>query len=77
MRRFDPKALYLALDERRVARGLSWQDVARATGVSAATITRTRTGGRMEVDGMLALVGWLGVPVETFVRETNDPSSVN
>ena len=72
MRRFDPKALYLALDERRVAGGLSWQDVARATGVSAATITRTRTGGRMEVDGMLALVGWLGVPVETFVRETSD-----
>ena len=72
MRRFDPKALYLALEEPRVARGLSWQDVARATGVSAATITRTRTGGRMEVDGMLALVGWLGVPVETFVRETSD-----
>jgi len=70
MRRFDPKALYNALDERRAERGLSWQDVARATGVSAATITRTRTGGRMEVDGMLALVGWLGVPVETFVRKT-------
>jgi len=24
----------------------------------------------MEVDGMLAIVAWLGVPVETFVRES-------
>jgi hypothetical protein len=44
--------------------------VAAATGVSAATIARTRTGGRLEVDGMLAMVHWLGVPVETFVIET-------
>jgi transcriptional regulator with XRE-family HTH domain len=70
VRRFDPKALYQALDEQRVARGLSWQDVAAATEVSVATITRTKNGGRMEVDGMLAMVHWLGVPVETFVRET-------
>jgi hypothetical protein len=33
---------------------------------------RTRTGGRMEVDGILAMVAWLGVPVETFVRETEE-----
>jgi transcriptional regulator with XRE-family HTH domain len=66
--RFDTKALYEALDKQRVARGLSWQDVARATGVSAATLTRTRQGGRLEVDGMLAMVLWLGLPVEHFVR---------
>ena len=41
-----------------------------AIGVSVATITRLRSGGRMEVDGMLARVAWLGVPVETFVRES-------
>ena len=71
MRRFDPPALFAALDQQRVARGLSWSDVAGETGVSAATIKRTELGGRMEVDGMLALVGWLGVPVETFVRESD------
>jgi len=43
---------------------------AAVTGVSAATLTRTRAGGRLEVDGMLARVRWLGVPVETFVRES-------
>jgi len=70
MRRFDAKALYRAMDAQRQARGQTWQDVARAIGVSASTIARTRSGGRLEVDGMLAMVTWLGVPVETFVRET-------
>jgi transcriptional regulator with XRE-family HTH domain len=66
--RFDAAALYAALDRRRIARGLTWPQVAAETGVSAATIKRTKEGGRMEVDGMLALVDWLGVTVETFVR---------
>ncbi len=70
MLRFDPKALYAALDSERQSRGVSWKQVAADTGVSASTIARTRQGGRMEVDGVLALVGWLGVPVERFTRET-------
>ena len=70
MIRFDSKALYAALDAERGLRGMTWTQVAAATGVSAATITRTRAGGRLEVDGMLAMVRWLGVPVETFVRES-------
>lgn len=69
MVRFDAKALYEALDKQRSERGLTWAQVAAQIGVSAATITRTRLGGRMEVDGMLAMVRWLGVPVETFVHE--------
>jgi len=71
-RRFDAAALFEALDAQRLARGLSWEQVAKDTGVSAATIKRTREGGRMEVDGMLAMVGWLRVPVERFVRELHD-----
>ena len=50
---------------------MTWSQVATEIGVSVAMITRTRTGGRMEVDGMLAMVRWLGVPVETFVRDTD------
>lgn len=65
--RFDTKALYDALERQRAACGLSWQDVARATGVSVSTITRTRAGGRLEVDGMVAMVAWLELPVEHFV----------
>lgn len=72
--RFDSKALYVALDAQRVQRGMTWTQVAAVTGVSAATLTRTRAGGRLEVDGMLAMVRWLGVPVETFVRESKRSS---
>jgi transcriptional regulator with XRE-family HTH domain len=68
IRRFDANALHKALDARRKAEHLTWQQVASAIGVSAATITRTRNGGRMEVDGMLAMVDWLKRPVEDFVR---------
>lgn len=71
MRRFDPGSLYRALDRRRGERGMTWDEVAREVGVGAATIKRTQRGGRMEVDGMLAMVGWLGVPVETFVRDAD------
>jgi transcriptional regulator with XRE-family HTH domain len=72
MKRFDSKALYQALNEQRVARNLTWREVADQIGVSVTTITRIKSGGRMEVDGMLAMVGWLCVPVETFVRDSSD-----
>ena len=71
MIRLDSRALYAALDAQRQARGMTWARVAAETRVSTATITRTRDGGRLEVDGMLAMVRWLGVPVETFVREVD------
>jgi DNA-binding phage protein len=69
MLRFDAAALYVALDRQRIARGMTWSQVAAETGASAATIKRTKEGGRMEVDGMLALVNWLGVRVEMFVQD--------
>ena len=64
--RFDAQALYAALDAQRQARHLTWQQLAAEIGVSASTITHTRIGGRMEVDGMLAMVRWLGRTVESF-----------
>jgi transcriptional regulator with XRE-family HTH domain len=70
MKRFDAKALYIALDAARREGGKTWAQVAAESGVSVATITRTRAGGRLEVDGMIAMVTWLGVPVDTFIRET-------
>ena len=72
MKRFDPKALYQALDEKRKSREMSWREVAREIGVSVSTIRRTQIGGRMEVDGMLAMVTWLDVSVEDFVRESTN-----
>ena len=71
MKRFDPAALYRALDAQRSSRGMSWAEVSREIGVSVATLKRTSEGGRMEVDGVLAMVGWLGVAVERFVRASS------
>ena len=68
--RFDAAALHAALDARRRTRGLTWKQVAEEVGVSVGTIQRARSGGRMEVDGMLAMVRWLDVSVESFVRES-------
>jgi hypothetical protein len=58
--RFDAAALYAALDAQRKARGMAWTQVGNEIGVSPCTIMRTRLGGRMEVDGMLAMVRWAG-----------------
>ena len=69
MRRFDSKALYNAINTQREGRGMTWTDVSKEIGVSTSTITGTKKGGRMEVDGMLAMVHWLGESAETFVRE--------
>jgi hypothetical protein len=48
--RFDAAALYAALDAQRRARAMTWTQVGAEIGVSPSTITRTRLGGRMEVD---------------------------
>jgi hypothetical protein len=45
---------------------MTWSQVANEIGVSVSTLTRTKLGGRMEVDGMLAMVRWLGRTVESF-----------
>jgi transcriptional regulator with XRE-family HTH domain len=71
MPRVDSKALYKALDQQRNHRDLTWSHVAREIGVSISTIAHLQSGGRLEVDGMLAMVGWLGMPVEKFVRTTD------
>jgi transcriptional regulator with XRE-family HTH domain len=68
--RFDAKALYETLDTQRRSRGMSWRQVASEIGVGVSTLTHTKQGGRMEVDGMLAMVHWLGRTVESFTRQT-------
>ena len=72
MVRFDTRALYRALDAQRQARAMSWRQVSDEIGLSAATLARTEHGGRLEVDGMLAMVAWLGRSVESFARRSND-----
>jgi transcriptional regulator with XRE-family HTH domain len=66
--RLDTTALYAALDAQRESRGMSWREVAREIGVSVATLKRTAEGGRMEADGVMFMLQWLGLPAECFLR---------
>lgn len=65
--RFNAIALFEAMDAQRRSRGMSWAQVGAEIGVSSSTLTRTKRGGRMEVDGMVAMVRWVGRTVESFV----------
>lgn len=76
MLRFDPPALYAAVDAARRERGLTWAEVSDQTGVAEATIRRTRGHGRFEVDGVLALTSWLGRPLQEFTRVGPPPEQL-
>lgn len=69
----DVDALHAALDRERQSRDLSWRDVARETGVSAATLSRLAQGRRPDVDGFAALVAWLGLSADDFLRPGRPP----
>ena len=69
MRKLHPAALYAALDAERRRHGVTWQQVAHESGVSAQTNSAHQGPGAVEVDGILALTGWLGRPTEEFTVE--------
>ena len=67
--RFDTRALYAALEAARVARRMTWREVAEASGAgSAATLTRLRAGGRVMFPVVMRVLAWLGAPSVRFVR---------
>jgi hypothetical protein len=67
----DLAALLRAIDEARRDRGLSWGDLSREVGVAASTMRRLGHAADAEADGVLALIGWLGVEPERFIRSTS------
>jgi len=71
MLRFDAVAIYKALDSQRVARGMTWPQVANEVGgSSAADLTRLAQGGRVGFPKVMRVIGWLGRPVADFTRIT-------
>jgi transcriptional regulator with XRE-family HTH domain len=71
--RLDVVALHAALDRERHERGgLSWRQVAQQTGVGASTLSRLAQGHRPDVDSFAALVHWLGLPAEDFLRHPTE-----
>lgn len=66
--RLDVAALYVTLDSERQQRGVSWRQLAHDAGVGPSTLSRMAQGNRPDVDSFVALVQWLGMPAEQFMR---------
>ncbi len=66
---FDAEGFYRALDAERLARKLTWKQVAADSGISASTLTRMAQGRRPDVDSLAALVAWSGLDADTFIRD--------
>lgn len=66
--KFDSDSFFAALESTKLARGLTWKQVADQSGVSASTLTRMAQGRRPDVDGLAALSSWSGLDIGDFVR---------
>lgn len=65
--RFDTPAISRAIDETRVARGLSWQQVAdEIGGVTAAQLKRFKNGAGIGMVTVGRVARWLDRPVASF-----------
>jgi transcriptional regulator with XRE-family HTH domain len=56
--------------------GLSTRAVADACGVSHSTIARAANGETVEIDTLIKITEWLGVPVETIINVSDNPDEV-
>lgn len=76
---FDLNALYLALEEQRVARDLTWAAVTREVNrfrtaghlIASSTIRGLKTQRTGEGDGILQMLIWLDRSPESFVSDQN------
>lgn len=75
---FQNEAFCAALDAHRLARMMTWKQVAEESGVSASTLTRMQQGKRPDVDGLAALLKWSGLKADDFLggQEANRPETI-
>lgn len=72
---FDPERLYAVLDSHRIARKLTWKQVAEQAGVSASTLTRMSQSRRPDVDSLAALLEWSGESTDSFMASTDSTAA--
>ena len=67
--RFDARAIYAALEGRRVERGITWAQVAgEIGGFRAAGLRRLAKGGRVGFPSVMRIARWLGRPAESLTH---------
>jgi hypothetical protein len=64
---FDLGELFRRAHSARRESGQSWAAVSTQVGVAVSTIRRFESAADAEADGVLALVGWLGIAPEEFI----------
>lgn len=62
--RLDVQEFHRRLDLQRTDRGLSWRDVAGATGLSPSTLSRIADGHRPDADALVSLLVWLDLDTD-------------
>lgn len=70
--KIDAAGLQAALDQARIARGLSWRQLATECGVTPSLLSRLRNGYKPDAEGFMTLVRWLRMPAETFLVEPGE-----
>lgn len=72
--KFNPQALYDAVDAQRRARGLTWVALSRELFISTSTIKgMTKREWGIELDGVMGLASWVGRTVESFAGGDGGP----
>ncbi len=67
--RFDTRAIHAALDTQRLARGLTWKQLAEQIGGCApATLAHLAAGGRTSFPLVARIARWLGRPMASMTR---------
>jgi predicted transcriptional regulator len=66
VKRFQVGKFYAMLDQKRIALGMDWKDVAEATGIPASTLTRMGQGKKPDADNLATLCWWTGFNLRAF-----------
>lgn len=67
--RFDTRAIYDALQQERLRRGMTWKQVAdEMPGFTPSMLSNLATGPLIGFPRVMTLMQWLGRPAATFVR---------
>ncbi len=69
--RFDTKRIHAALDAQRIARKMTWAQVAKDIGLSVSSLTHLSRGGRTGFPPVMRIVRWLGRPAAHFTRASD------
>ena len=69
--RFDTRKIHAALEAQRVARRITWTQVAKEVGLSASMLTHLAKGGRTAFPQVMRIIGWLERPAAQFTRASD------